>query len=193
MVDTVVTVASAIVGFLLFGLLTGRWSRKARERRAADAAAAGVPLPMRVPVPWLFVLTFLLGVVLQLLVPIHLRPDLARTYFWAGALTLALGVGLSAWGLVLFRRAETTTVPFEQPAALVISGPYRFSRNPMYVGLTLSYLGVAGLYDQVWPLILLPFFLVYVNAVVIPVEERSLRATFGSAYESYCARVRRWL
>jgi protein-S-isoprenylcysteine O-methyltransferase Ste14 len=193
MLDAAVTLASALVGFLLFGLLTGRWSRQARERRATAAAAARVPLPMRVPVPWLFVLTFVAGVVLELLVPVRLNAEAARIYFWAGAAVLGMGVLLSASGLVLFRRAETTTVPFEQPATLVQSGPYRFSRNPMYVGLTLVYLGVAGLYTQIWPLVLLPFFLGYVNGVVIPVEERSLRATFGPAYDNYCDRVRRWV
>lgn len=66
----------------------------------------------------------------------------------AGALLFLLGATIAGWGLVIFRRARTTTVPGRASAALVTWGPYRFSRNPMYVGLTLAYLGEAGLLRQ---------------------------------------------
>ncbi len=63
----------------------------------------------------------------------------------------------------------------------------------MYVGLSLGYLGEAFLLRQVWPALLLPLTLVYLQRVVIPLEETRLRETFGSAYTGYCARVRRWI
>ena len=61
---------------------------------------------------------------------------------------------------------------------LVTSGPYRFTRNPMYVGLSLAYLGEAGLLKQIWPLLLLPLVLAYLNGTVIPVEEARLKEVF---------------
>jgi protein-S-isoprenylcysteine O-methyltransferase Ste14 len=63
----------------------------------------------------------------------------------------------------------------------------------MYVGLTLEYLGVAGARLDVWPAVLLPLLMAYVNFVVIPVEEMNLLDVFGDAYQEYGARVRRWL
>ena len=63
----------------------------------------------------------------------------------------------------------------------------------MYVGLTFIYIGVAATRLEVWPLIVLPFLVGYVNFVVIPVEERRLHDVFGDAYQQYSARVRRWL
>jgi protein-S-isoprenylcysteine O-methyltransferase Ste14 len=84
-------------------------------------------------------------------------------------------------------------VPHETPSTLVISGPDRFTRNPMYVGLTLVYLGVAGTRLEIWPAIVLPVLLAYINFVVIPVEEQNLRGVFGDAYQQYGARVGRWL
>jgi protein-S-isoprenylcysteine O-methyltransferase Ste14 len=74
----------------------------------------------------------------------------------------------------------------------VTAGPYRFTRNPMYVGLVLAYLGEQGMLLQVWPLLLLVLTVVYVNWFVIPVEETSLRS-FGPVYDAYRARVRRWI
>jgi len=94
---------------------------------------------------------------------------------------------------VLFRKAKTTTVPGRSSAQLVTSGPYRFTRNPMYVGLTLAYLGEAGLLRQIWPAILLPLTIAYVNWTVIPVEEAKLEEVFPSAYQQYRSRVRRWI
>jgi protein-S-isoprenylcysteine O-methyltransferase Ste14 len=63
----------------------------------------------------------------------------------------------------------------------------------MYVGLSLAYLGEAALLRQVWPAVLLPLTLIYLQRVVIPLEETRLRETFGPVYTEYCARVRRWL
>ncbi len=63
----------------------------------------------------------------------------------------------------------------------------------MYVSLTLAYLGEAGLLTQIWPVILLPFVLAYLNWIVIPLEERGLKEVFAEAYEQYCTRVRRWI
>lgn len=64
---------------------------------------------------------------------------------------------IAGCGLVLFRKAKTTTVPGKLSGKLVTRGPYRFTRNPMYVGLILAYLGEAGLLKQIWPVVLLPF------------------------------------
>jgi protein-S-isoprenylcysteine O-methyltransferase Ste14 len=148
---------------------------------------------MRIPVPWVFVLAYLVGVVLQAFVPVPISDETRSIARLAGFALLAAGVALAAWSLVLFRRARTTTIPFGQSSTLVTQGPYRFSRNPMYLALTVAYLGEAGIFGHPWPLLTLLLTLVYVNGMVIPLEEARLQETFGATYVQYRARVRRWL
>jgi protein-S-isoprenylcysteine O-methyltransferase Ste14 len=104
-----------------------------------------------------------------------------------------IGVIVAGWGWLTFRRADTTTVPGERSARLVTWGPYRFTRNPMYVGLALGYLGEAGILRQLGPVLLLPCVVAYVNWVVIPLEEYRLHEVFGAQFDDYRARVRRWV
>jgi protein-S-isoprenylcysteine O-methyltransferase Ste14 len=104
----------------------------------------------------------------------------------------AVGAVVAGWGLVLFGKAKTTTVPGKLSGKLVTWGPYRFSRNPMYVGLVLAYLGEAGLLKQIWPVVLLPFTVAYINWTVIPVEEAKLEEAFPDEYKQYRLQVRRW-
>lgn len=147
---------------------------------------------MRVPVPWVFVLMYLVGVGVEYAWPTHAIKALPSITV-AGAVLFVIGAAIAGWGLLTFRRAGTTTVPGRASARLVTWGPYRFSRNPMYVGLTIAYLGEAGILRQVWPILLLPLTVAYVNWVVIPVEERKLTEVFGEEYERYRVRVRRWV
>jgi protein-S-isoprenylcysteine O-methyltransferase Ste14 len=148
---------------------------------------------MRVPVPWVFVLAYLVGAGLESIRRVTIRPEAANVSTIAGAVLFAVGAVIAGWGLVLFRKARTTTVPGKTSAKLVTSGPYRFTRNPMYIGLTLAYLGEAGLLKQIWPVIVLPLVIGYLNWTVIPVEEAKLNAVFQSAYDQYRSRVRRWV
>ena len=148
---------------------------------------------MRIPVPWVFVLAYLVGVALQAFIPISISPEPRRIARIAGFVGLTAGVALAVWALAIFRRVRTTTIPFGKSSALVTWGPYRFSRNPMYVALTLAYLGEAGILGQVWSLPLLLLTLVYVNGTLIPFEESRLQETFGDAYTQYRASVRRWV
>jgi len=152
-------------------------------------AQSPLRLLMRIPVPWVFILSYIVGAMLERLLSFHLE---AHTQLVGGALFVA-GAVVAGWGLSIFYRARTTTVPGQRSAALVTWGPYRWSRNPMYVGLTLAYLGEAGLQRHVWPVILLPLTLAYLNWVVIPVEEARLAEVFPTEYPRYRARVRRWL
>ena len=152
-----------------------------------------VRLLLRVPVPWVFVLCYLLGVALE---HFHHTPVSAlgdKLALTAGYILFIAGAIIAGWGLFLFRSAGTTTVPGRLSAQFVRSGPYRFTRNPMYVGLTLAYLGEAGLLRQAWPLATLPLVLAYVNWIVIPLEEAKLTQVFGSQYRFYKTQVRRWL
>ncbi|HKW12720.1 MAG TPA: isoprenylcysteine carboxylmethyltransferase family protein [Gemmatimonadaceae bacterium] len=150
-------------------------------------------LLLRIPVPWVFVVGYLAGVVVER----ALRPHVAFTALPGVALAVGVvflvGAVIAGWGLATFRRARTTTVPGETSARLVTWGPYRATRNPMYVGLILAYLGEAGLLRQVWPLAFLLVVVAYVNWVVIPLEETKLAEAFGGEYTRYRARVRRWL
>ena len=147
---------------------------------------------LHVPVPWVFVLTYLLGVVLEHVHHGTLSPTAALVSKTVGAMLFAVGAVIAGWGLVLFGKAKTTTVPGKLSGKLVTSGPYRFTRNPMYVGLVLAYLGEAGLLKQVWPVVLLPFTVAYINWTVIPVEEARLEEAFPNEYKQYRLQVRRW-
>jgi protein-S-isoprenylcysteine O-methyltransferase Ste14 len=150
-------------------------------------------LLLRIPVPWVFILMYIIGAILERALP--LRPangDLPGGSV-AGGILFAIGATIAGWGLLTFRKARTTTVPGQASSQLVTWGPYRFTRNPMYVGLTLAYLGEAGLLRQIWPVILLPLVVAYVNWIVIPLEESKLREVFSEEYDRYRKRVRRWL
>jgi protein-S-isoprenylcysteine O-methyltransferase Ste14 len=145
---------------------------------------------MRMPVPWVFVLAYLIGAGLERLVPMHTgSPTVNRI----GIAVFLMGAILAAGCLLLFSRRKTTTTPGETSSAFVTAGPYRASRNPMYVSLTVLYLGEMGILGQVWPIIPLMAVLVYLDRIVIPVEESRLQERFGEAYDRYRTHVRRWL
>jgi protein-S-isoprenylcysteine O-methyltransferase Ste14 len=111
----------------------------------------------------------------------------------AGVIFFVVGLLFAGWSLLIFRKAHTTTTPGESSKKLVMTGPYLFSRNPMYVSLTLAYLGESGLLVQALPILTLLFVLAYVNWVVIPLEEEVLKGDFKDEYEKYCSHVRRWI
>ncbi len=111
------------------------------------------------------------------------------------AVILAVGVFFCVAGVVSFRRARTTVDPRtpEAATALVDSGIYRFSRNPMYVGFAAILLSWGVFLASPWSLLGVPGFILYLNCFQITPEERALQGIFGDAYTAYRSRVRRWL
>ncbi|GAA1543863.1 isoprenylcysteine carboxylmethyltransferase family protein [Dactylosporangium maewongense] len=103
------------------------------------------------------------------------------------------GLALAAAGVAAVVRHRTTIVPHHPVSTLVTGGAYRLSRNPMYTGLAVVYLGLALLFGSWWPLVLLPLVLLAVRLLVIRPEERYLTERFGQTYTDYRSRVRRWL
>ncbi|HEX7812559.1 MAG TPA: isoprenylcysteine carboxylmethyltransferase family protein [Burkholderiales bacterium] len=112
----------------------------------------------------------------------------------AGSFALA-GAAIALAGVIAFKRANTTVHPGkpQETSALVTSGVYRFSRNPMYVGLLLILVGWAAFLSSAWSLVGPFAFVLYIARFQIRPEERALAAKFGEAYAAYKAKVRRWL
>ena len=111
-----------------------------------------------------------------------------------GFVVVAMGIAIGLAGVYSFRKADTTVLPAGRPTTtIVVSGPYRFTRNPMYVAMSCAYIGLSLLLNNVWALLLLPVVVAVVDRLVIRREERYLAAKFGDPYREYCARVRRWL
>ncbi len=118
----------------------------------------------------------------------------SRPAAWAlGAAILACGALLAGSALLTFRGFGTTVRPDRAATTLVISGPYKITRNPMYLGLALAYLGIAVAGQLVWAIVLLPVVLVIIQRRAIQPEEAFLRRRFGADYTNYAARVRRWI
>jgi protein-S-isoprenylcysteine O-methyltransferase Ste14 len=125
-------------------------------------------------------------------------PSLGWTSPWratAAAVLFSAGFAIALAGVLEFRRAKTTVNPLTPEAATVIvtSGIYRLSRNPMYLGLLLVLIGWAVWLSHILPLILVPFFVLYMNRFQIEPEERALTAKFGGQFREYARSVRRWL
>lgn len=108
-------------------------------------------------------------------------------------LWLGIGVLLLAWALLTFRRGATPANPYLPTRTVMQSGPYRFTRNPMYVANMAIYAGTALYLQWLGPLVLLPVLFLLLHFGVVRKEEAYLAARFGDAYLSYLKRTRRWL
>lgn len=118
---------------------------------------------------------------------------LAGAGHFLALLFLALGLGLMAWTLLTFRRHRTTVNPYRGANTLCTEGPFRFSRNPIYLGDWLLLLAAALWLNSLWPLSFAPLIWLILRYGVIRHEENHLSARFGAEYEFYRQRVRRWL
>lgn len=120
-------------------------------------------------------------------------PALRTPRLAVSVLAFLAGGALALWAVAVFRRARTG-IPVHHPVtALVTSGPYLRSRNPIYLGMMLAYAGIGGMMDWMWAILLLPAVVIAMNVLVIAREEIFLAAKFGDAYRDYARRVRRWL
>ncbi|MDQ3571887.1 MAG: isoprenylcysteine carboxylmethyltransferase family protein [Actinomycetota bacterium] len=153
----------------------------------SDTETSGV----KVPPPLYFVAGFLASVGLEAAMPID-RPPLPITLLGA-AIGIAGWLALDGAAMLSFIRARTSMIPMKPSSALVRTGPYRFTRNPMYVGMAALYLGLAFALGFIWPLIVLPLVLVAIDRLVIAKEEAYLARRFEQPYRDYMERVRRWL
>lgn len=146
---------------------------------------------VRLPPPVLYIAAFLIGLALQAQFPL---PFLARP------IALGLGGALAAVGALCIvtsipamLRGHGTLNTAGPSTAIVTSGPYRYSRNPMYLGLALLFTGVAVMLAVAWAVLFVFPLVLYTQTRVIAPEERYLQRTFGDTYRAYCSRVRRWL
>jgi len=118
---------------------------------------------------------------------------IAAPYRYAGAVLIALAAALGSWALFLFRRARTGVVPFSEATTLVTAGPYRHTRNPMYVAMVGVLFGTAIWLGSLTPWLVVPAFVALINERFIVPEEAMLEGVFGEPYRRYRASVRRWL
>jgi protein-S-isoprenylcysteine O-methyltransferase Ste14 len=144
--------------------------------------------------PILFMSALLLGSLLSWIIP--LGPGLGsaniRALAAGGALAL-IAFALLAVSVREFRRAGTSVVPGEPSTVLLESGPYRFTRNPIYIAFVILYFGLAIMLTSAWMLVLLIPVLIILQRGVVEREEAYLQSKFGEAYRKYQARVPRWL
>jgi protein-S-isoprenylcysteine O-methyltransferase Ste14 len=158
-----------------------RWSRDGADVRV---------FPPAVPVA-----AILAGVGLQYVWPIDLGdaiPDLVR-YWIGGAIVAGAVLLLGGWSVLLMRRSGQSENPWKPTTAIIERGPYRLTRNPMYLQMVIACIGVAVILGNVW-ILLLAFVCAWVLQVLaIHPEEEYLERKFGEQYRAYKRRVRRWL
>jgi protein-S-isoprenylcysteine O-methyltransferase Ste14 len=156
-------------------------------------AARGAPILAIVPPPAQYALAFLVGVGLDRLAPWRpawLATEAARS---AGLAIAVAGLALAIFAAGRFASRRTTLNPAGRPARLVVDGAHAWSRNPMYLALTIIYAGVAFALGEAWSLVLIVLPWASMNWAVIPFEEERLREAFASDYAEYCRTVRRWI
>ena len=148
--------------------------------------ASGMPIP-----PPLLALAFLAG---GLILHAFARgPRVIFAHHILGLLLIAGGVGLSLYAAALFQARGTTKNPQGEATHFVAEMPYTFTRNPMYLGLTIVLFGFAVFFSSVVMLIAPIGFFLVIDRMVIPLEEQNMERLFGTSYFDYKTRVRRWL
>ena len=151
---------------------------------------------VKFPPPALFVVGFILGVIFEKAIfdlPLFADGASSTMRMGVGAAFLVAGVILVATAMMTFKKAKTAIIPHHRATLIVDYGPFAFSRNPMYLGLSIVYVGFSIMYNSGWPLIMLPLVLTALYTLVISREERYLHSAFGQVYADYQKKVRRWV
>ena len=145
---------------------------------------------VRPPIAW--ALAVLVGLALQWIMPLPFMPA-AVSAGWAGGAVFAAALALFASAIVTMTRAGSN-VPTNLPSTTIVeAGPYRYTRNPIYLGMVLGLIGLAIAFDSLWLLMTLVPFALVIRYGVIAREEAYLERKFGETYRGYRQRVRRWL
>lgn len=150
-------------------------------------------LELKIPPP---IVGLGIGLMMWLVPPLAGTVDVVPAIRIAVALVfLIVGQGIAITGVVEFRRAKTTVNPIKVRSAssLVSGGIYRFTRNPMYLGMLLTLVGWAAYLSNPLAILFLPLFVLYINRFQIGPEERILASLFGAPYAAYMGKVRRWV
>ncbi len=160
---------------------------------------ATAPRPMRspgvkFPPPVCFAGPWLVGYLLRRLLPLPIVPDALREEArGSGATLMTVAALVLVWAISRFLLAGTSLIPHKPANAFVVSGPYRITRNPMYVAMATLHLGSALYLDSLWLALGVPVGMLLMQRFVIAREERYLTQRFGAEYVAYRSRVRRWL
>jgi protein-S-isoprenylcysteine O-methyltransferase Ste14 len=147
--------------------------------------------PPLIPPPFLVLVLLLVSSALMAIIPLPTIPIPAGRAIGGCFVVIGLISGFS--GFSAFRRAGTPLRPGDEPTQVVIGGPFRITRNPMYLGFELLLIGLFFLTKSVFFLIPPVAFFLLANFVQIPFEEKLMTEHFGQSYRQYCQRVRRWL
>ena len=148
---------------------------------------------VRFPPPLIFLIYVLLGVAVHYAV-MPLRIPVARIFSAAGgAFVLLVGVDLVVLARIHFSRTGQSPIPWKPSPELILQGPYKFTRNPMYVGVTIIQIGLGITFNNLWISLFAPLALLTTHFVAVLPEERYLSEKFGDSYKTYLTRVRRYL
>lgn len=116
-----------------------------------------------------------------------------KPYTYLGIALMLLGLVMANWAAITFRKVKTSFQLHGESSALTTSGPFRFSRNPMYLSMLIWLAGLAVLLGSLTPFLFPILLLLLANFLIIPLEERNMGQRFGTEYAEYKRRVRRWL
>jgi protein-S-isoprenylcysteine O-methyltransferase Ste14 len=155
-----------------------------------DDGTSASPYPRDLPPFWL-VASLCAMVLLHFCWPLHVLWRAPWT--WLGVAVILVGLWPMIWAAGLFRRAGTGVRPFTAATALVAAGPYRFTRNPMYLGMVTVTVGAAICLGSASPWVVPPAFAILIDRRFVRREEEFLRRELGEPYVAFCTRVRRWL
>jgi protein-S-isoprenylcysteine O-methyltransferase Ste14 len=169
--------------------MAGLLSQNVRRGRAMSEAADSSNAIIRPPLAW--ALAILAGLAIDWFYPLPFLPA-SLPHAWLGGLVFVVGFALAIWAIMTFRRAGTQLQTNRPTTTIVATGPYRLSRNPIYLGMFLGQTGLAIGFDSLWVLaMLVPFYFV-IRYGVVAREEAYLERKFGTAYGDYRSRIRRW-
>src|SRR5262249_48593586 len=145
---------------------------------------------VRPPVAWM--LALIAGVAADWLYPLRFVPA-SVPGAWVGGAIFVLAFALAIWAVVTIRKARTQVETYKPTTTILADGPYRFTRNPIYLAMVLGLIGLAIAFDSLWILVTLALFYLVIRYGVVAREEAYLERKFGEVYLGYKSRVRRWL
>ncbi len=141
--------------------------------------------------PTHFVSYLVISIALHYVLPI--TQIITTPYNYAGIALIIFGLAINIWTDQLFKKSKTTVKPDENPSTIVTAGPFRFSRNPMYLGMLMALAGVSVIQGSLASFTGPLLFVIAMEKKFIPVEEKNMKEAFGEKFEAYRKRVRRWI